>query len=88
MSLYAKSRTEVHTNTAKSIRMQLKCIFSNMFLCARSQWSLRAKKSGGDVSSFACNQLGLKWAKVSTGLFAQIETRLQEQFSTVTVGQT
>ncbi len=30
-----------------------------MYLCACSQWSSRAENNGGDVSSFACNQLGL-----------------------------
>ena len=35
------------------------CIFSNIILCACSQWSRRAENSGCDISSFACNQLGV-----------------------------
>ena len=45
MSSYAKSGTEVHTNAAKSIRMQAKCIFSYIVLCACLQWSLRLPQS-------------------------------------------
>ena len=52
----------------KSLRMQLspyvcsqvQSIFSYMFPCAWSQWSRRAQNSCGDVSYFACNQLGFK----------------------------